>query len=162
MPRSCSICAHLDRGRIDQDLAGEQSLGTIASRFGVTKSALFRHSRGHHGDHHHADKAETIVTQVENAAAKVEQASQDRVEVDVGKEIRSHGPQKTDQDSVRPQKLRLSFTGFHSRRPVIEAGVVIPEPGKKQGPCPSCGCKLWRLRLDGSLVCSICRPLPCR
>jgi hypothetical protein len=34
-----------------------------------------------------------------------------------------------------------------------------PVNGRSPGPCPDCGSKAWRLRADGALDCSVCRPL---
>lgn len=45
MPRPCTVCSHVKRSTIDQDLADGQSYRAIADSHGVSKSALLRHQQ---------------------------------------------------------------------------------------------------------------------
>jgi hypothetical protein len=47
VPRVCTVCAHDDRGAIDQALVLGQPLRDIARRHGPSKDALARHARAH-------------------------------------------------------------------------------------------------------------------
>lgn len=47
MPRKCTICHHPDRGAIDKVLVRREPFRNIAARFGVSTSALVRHSDDH-------------------------------------------------------------------------------------------------------------------
>jgi hypothetical protein len=48
MPRTCTVCAHADRPKIDRTLVvGQEALRTIADRFSVSKTALGRHKENH-------------------------------------------------------------------------------------------------------------------
>lgn len=47
MGRSCTACAHPDRRKIDKALVDGVSERTIAKRFGLSKTAVHRHSAGH-------------------------------------------------------------------------------------------------------------------
>ncbi len=47
MPRRCTVCTHKKRTAIDKALVARQPFRTIADRFGVSKSALIRHSDDH-------------------------------------------------------------------------------------------------------------------
>jgi hypothetical protein len=44
---SCQVCQHLQRGQIEDLLANEVSLNDIASKFGIERTAVFRHWRHH-------------------------------------------------------------------------------------------------------------------
>ena len=47
--RPCTICTATNREKIDAALAAGTSFGSVAKRFGTTKSAAFRHKRDHLG-----------------------------------------------------------------------------------------------------------------
>ena len=47
MPRVCSICTHLARSAIDNDLETGQSLRDIAAHYGFSKSVVDRHKASH-------------------------------------------------------------------------------------------------------------------
>ena len=47
MGRLCTVCAHPERGAIDEDLKTDRPLRNIAARFGVSKAALHRHWKTH-------------------------------------------------------------------------------------------------------------------
>ena len=47
MPRKCTICAHKKRSDIDEALVERQPFRDIAGQYGVSKSALVRHSDDH-------------------------------------------------------------------------------------------------------------------
>jgi len=47
MPRTCTICGHVDRVAIDQALINKASLRNIAERFGLSTTALHRHKSDH-------------------------------------------------------------------------------------------------------------------
>ncbi len=47
MPRRCTICTHNSRAKIDRALVVRERFRTIADQFGVSKSALLRHSDDH-------------------------------------------------------------------------------------------------------------------
>ncbi len=47
MPRRCTICTHKKRAAIDQALVARQPFRDIAGQYGVSKSALVRHSDDH-------------------------------------------------------------------------------------------------------------------
>ena len=47
MPRRCTICTHKSRAKIDKALVERERFRTIADQFGVSKSALLRHSDDH-------------------------------------------------------------------------------------------------------------------
>ena len=53
MGRLCTVCAHPERGAIDEDLKTDRPLRNIAARFGVSKAALHRH-------YHHLLAAEAL------------------------------------------------------------------------------------------------------
>ncbi len=47
MPRRCTICTHDERAAVERALIERQPFRTIAGQFGVSKSALVRHSDDH-------------------------------------------------------------------------------------------------------------------
>jgi hypothetical protein len=47
MPRRCTICTHSSRPDIDKALIGRQPFRNIAAQYGVSTSALVRHSDDH-------------------------------------------------------------------------------------------------------------------
>ena len=47
MPRNCSVCAHPERLAIEREMMALRPFRDMAGRFGLSKSALFRH----HDDH---------------------------------------------------------------------------------------------------------------
>ncbi len=47
MARRCTICTHKSRADIDQALVARNRFRTISDQFGVSKSALLRHSDDH-------------------------------------------------------------------------------------------------------------------
>ena len=47
MSRSCTVCAHVNRDKIDEVLLAGQSLRDIAGQFLLSKSALERHKVDH-------------------------------------------------------------------------------------------------------------------
>src|SRR5215472_2666764 len=47
MARTCSICVHPGRREIEKSLVSGQPLRKIATRFGTSVTALFRHRDGH-------------------------------------------------------------------------------------------------------------------
>src|SRR4051812_46374943 len=47
MPRSCSICEHDDLEEINDALASNERIRTIADRWSVSKTALMRHRNEH-------------------------------------------------------------------------------------------------------------------
>ena len=47
MPRTCTICKHPDRERIERALLAGESYRHIAARFGTSSSALVRHKADH-------------------------------------------------------------------------------------------------------------------
>ena len=47
MPRSCTICTHLDRPAIDQALISGEPYRHIANRFGTSTASLQRHKKEH-------------------------------------------------------------------------------------------------------------------
>ena len=47
MPRACTTCAHPDRDTIDAALDRGESLRTLATRYGVSRSGLARHAAAH-------------------------------------------------------------------------------------------------------------------
>jgi hypothetical protein len=63
MPRSCTICRHSDRTDIDKELIQCKPFRHVASRFGVSTTALQRHKRDHLPNHLvKGKKAEEITT----------------------------------------------------------------------------------------------------
>lgn len=71
MPRTCTVCAHRRRARIDAALANGTSLRAIAGRFGASKTALQRH-RAHVGA--------TLQRAAERRGQKVADSTMDRLE----------------------------------------------------------------------------------
>ncbi len=47
MARTCTICTHADKFRIDEEIVGGKSLRDIAAQFSVSKTALGRHKDNH-------------------------------------------------------------------------------------------------------------------
>ncbi len=47
MPRSCTVCEHPKREKIDRALVGETSNLSVSSLFGVSESAVRRHKANH-------------------------------------------------------------------------------------------------------------------
>ena len=47
MPRTCAICTHPKRAEINEALVGAEPSRRVASRFGVGKSAIYRHQQEH-------------------------------------------------------------------------------------------------------------------
>ncbi len=47
MPRSCTICEHLERERIDKALVGDSSNRSVASLYDVSEAAVRRHKANH-------------------------------------------------------------------------------------------------------------------
>ena len=47
MPRTCTVCRHVQREQIEQDLLSGDSYRNIADRFGTSKTALVRHRGAH-------------------------------------------------------------------------------------------------------------------
>jgi hypothetical protein len=47
MPRTCTICAHPDRGKIETAIVSETPYRNIAKQFGISPAAITRHSTEH-------------------------------------------------------------------------------------------------------------------
>ncbi len=47
MPRTCTICVHVDKESINQELVNGVSLRNIAKHFNTSAPALFRHKQDH-------------------------------------------------------------------------------------------------------------------
>ncbi len=47
MPRSCTVCGHPERNRIEHELANRVGYRDIARQFGISKDALTRHAASH-------------------------------------------------------------------------------------------------------------------
>jgi|SRR5215216_734079 len=47
MPRRCSVCDHPERHSIDQALVGGAPYRSVAKRFGLSESAVYRHKTEH-------------------------------------------------------------------------------------------------------------------
>ena len=47
MPRSCTVCAHPERGAIDRELVGGASNRSVASLYDVSEAAVRRHKANH-------------------------------------------------------------------------------------------------------------------
>ena len=47
MPKKCSICTHAERDKIDRALVSGASCRKIKDEFGVSESAVYRHSKAH-------------------------------------------------------------------------------------------------------------------
>lgn len=47
MPRTCTVCAHPQRARIDAALVAGPTYRTIADRYGLSETALKRHRKDH-------------------------------------------------------------------------------------------------------------------
>ena len=47
MPRTCTVCAHDARAKIDRALVASEPLRTIADRWSVSKTSLMRHKAEH-------------------------------------------------------------------------------------------------------------------
>jgi len=67
MARSCTVCAHLDRGEIDAELDAGASLSQIAARYGLSRDALHRHRHRHQlaeatAPRDHLDPLDELVT----------------------------------------------------------------------------------------------------
>jgi len=80
MPQTCSICKHQDRDQIDAALIEGGPSKELASRFGVSKSALHRHRQTHILDclrkakeAVEISKADNLINQVEALKRKVQQ-----------------------------------------------------------------------------------------
>lgn len=78
MPPRCTVCDHPDLARIDSALLGNESMRAIASRFGLNKSAVQRHSENHLPAllvkaHEAATiaQADTLLEQVQRAQTRV-------------------------------------------------------------------------------------------
>lgn len=52
----------------------------------------------------------------------------------------------------------LEFRRVRSK-PIPKDDRTWPVDEKPPGPCPCCGSRAWRLNVDGSCICSICKPL---
>lgn len=50
MPRHCTVCTHPQRGPIERDVSGPESLVAVASRYAITPRSLQRHARNHMTD----------------------------------------------------------------------------------------------------------------
>lgn len=47
MPRTCTVCAHPQRGGIDRALVNSEPLRSIAQQYGTSATALHRHKEDH-------------------------------------------------------------------------------------------------------------------
>jgi hypothetical protein len=66
MPRSCSICEHDDLEEINDALASNERIRTIADRWSVSKTALMRHRN----EHLHVSVIEAKEAEAKEAEAK--------------------------------------------------------------------------------------------
>jgi hypothetical protein len=68
MPRTCTICRHLERHNIEADLRGGASYRDIARQHHVSKDALSRHAN-HMSRHTATTAAKEIMTLLDKAEA---------------------------------------------------------------------------------------------
>src|SRR5215208_1410160 len=76
MPRRCTVCDHPDRNGIDQVLVTGSSYRSVARRFGLSESAVYRHKAEHLPAHllkardaEVAARADDLLDQVRNLQA---------------------------------------------------------------------------------------------
>jgi transposase-like protein len=76
MPRRCTVCDHPERNGIDQALVTGASYRSVAKRFGLSESAVYRHKTEHLPAHllkakevEEAARADDLLDQVRNLQA---------------------------------------------------------------------------------------------
>ena len=79
MPRTCTICKHPDKQRIERALLAGESYRHIAARFGTSASALVRHRADHlpaalkrAHDSEEVRRADSLLEDVRNAEGRAE------------------------------------------------------------------------------------------
>jgi phage FluMu protein gp41 len=80
MPRTCSICAHAARDQIEAGLLEGKPFRELATSFGTSSAALFRHRQTHIPDRlvklneiEEVSKAETLLEQLDDLKMKARQ-----------------------------------------------------------------------------------------
>ncbi len=78
MPRRCTVCDHLQRHSIDEALVGGAPYRSVAKRFGLSESAVYRHKTDHLPAHllkarevEEAARADDLLDQVRNLQTHV-------------------------------------------------------------------------------------------
>jgi hypothetical protein len=71
MSRTCTICTHPQREKIDHALLAEESFRSIAERFGVSATALLRHKEDHIPAHLAQSKEAEEVARADNLTAEL-------------------------------------------------------------------------------------------
>lgn len=71
MPRTCTICLHLERATIDATLLSNAPLRTIAAHWSVSKTALIRHKTDHLPAHLAKAQQAEAVSRADDLLAKV-------------------------------------------------------------------------------------------
>jgi hypothetical protein len=71
MPRRCTVCAHLQRQDIDELLVSGGPYRSIAKRFGLSESAVYRHKTEHLPAHLSKARAANEVAQADNLLDQV-------------------------------------------------------------------------------------------
>jgi hypothetical protein len=71
MPRRCTVCAHLQRQDIDELLVSGGPYRSIAKRFGLSESAVYRHKTEHLPVHLSKARAANEVAQADNLLDQV-------------------------------------------------------------------------------------------
>jgi hypothetical protein len=76
MPRRCTVCDHLERHGIDEALVSGDPYRSVAKRFGLSESAVYRHKSEHLPAHllkakevEEAAQADELLEQVRNLQA---------------------------------------------------------------------------------------------
>lgn len=131
MPRGCTICIRTDRSAVDTALLSQETLRTMAQRFGTSPAALFRHRENH------LSTQETLPT--------AEPAQEPNRQV--------HQP---DPPNVTVDHLPLVAT----KENLVPASTTQPGNTPPLSPCPTCGEKSYRQLSDGRVMCVYCHKLP--
>ena len=74
MPRRCTVCDHQERHSIDETLVTGAPYRSVAKRFGLSESAVFRHKSEHLPAH--LPKAKEVEELVELTGQKVGKADE--------------------------------------------------------------------------------------
>lgn len=163
MPRRCSICDHQQREAIEKAIAVGESLRHVAKRFGTSATAIFRHKIGNHP-----------ASRLNDSGA--EETNHMRDSGDAGRALHSAAPAVTPASVRRVEQTEQIEPTYGSKpsaphrctvplvrpRPQMQDDRIFPIDGSPPGRCKTCGCTRWRMRMDGSLICDVCRPLPRR
>ena len=156
MARPCGTCNHKNRSEIERALESGQPIRAVAARFGVSRSALHRHTS-------HLLRA--VPPQTSEPVGQEQQPGEDLHAPEgvpavlspltsIPEPLAPESPDGLTALSGQPEPEAPSQPATAQEQPALQKYT-----GGRLGPCPVCGSNRWR-QLDGHLTCDVCHPLP--